>query len=120
MELRYNTTTGAGQHCKTVVSSFTSRTQISCVSFVDKRFGYEIIVLLWTHQLLGIDLIHDARHLCTRLTTDGIKAMLRGFSGGKQVINFSNTRNQGLEFGGCLFLTTENAQVFIFNTIMAN
>ena len=34
-------------------------------------------------------------HLCTRLRTDGIKPMLRGFSGGKQVINFSNTRNRG-------------------------
>ena len=37
---------------------------------------------------VSIDLIHDARHLCMRLRTDGIKAMSRGFSGGKQVINF--------------------------------
>ena len=37
---------------------------------------------------VSIDLIHDARHLCMRLTTDGIKAMSRGFSGGKQVTNF--------------------------------
>ena len=39
-----------------------------------------------------IDLIHDARHLCTRLRTDGIKVMSNGFSGGKQVINIINTR----------------------------
>ena len=37
---------------------------------------------------VSVDLIHDARHLCTRLRTDGIKAMSHGFSGGKQVINF--------------------------------
>ena len=30
--------------------------------------------------------------------------MLRDFSGGKQVINFANTRNRGRV---CLFLTTE-------------
>ena len=42
-----------------------------------------------------IDHIHVTRHLCTRLRTDGIKAMSRGFSGGKQVIIFSNTRNRG-------------------------
>ena len=35
-----------------------------------------------------IDLIYVTRHLCTRLRTDGIKAVSRGFSGGKQVINF--------------------------------
>ena len=46
----------------------------------------------WKHS---IDLIHDTRHLCTRLRTDGIKAMSRGFSGGKQVINFSNARHRG-------------------------
>ena len=33
----------------------------------------------------SIDFIHDARHLCTRSRTDGIKAMSRGFSGGEQV-----------------------------------
>ena len=30
----------------------------------------------------SIDLIHDTRHLCKRLKTDGLKAMSRGFSGG--------------------------------------
>ena len=34
-----------------------------------------------------IDLIHDVRHLCTRSRINGIKAMSRGISGGKQVIN---------------------------------
>ena len=43
--------------------------------------------------------------------------MSRGFSGGKQVINFSNTRNSGRV---CLFLTTENEQLFILKTIMEN
>ena len=33
-----------------------------------------------------IDLIHHVRHLCTRSRIDGIKAMSRGISGGKQVI----------------------------------
>ena len=36
-----------------------------------------------------IDLIHDAHNLCTRLRTDRIKAMSRGFAGGRHVINFS-------------------------------
>ena len=36
-----------------------------------------------------IDLIHDTRHLCTRLRTDGIKVMSRGFSEGKHVIKFA-------------------------------
>ena len=64
-----------------------------------------------------IDLIHDARHLCMHLRTDGIKAMSRGFSEGKQVINFSNTRNCGRV---CLLLTTENEQLFISKTIMTS
>ena len=42
-----------------------------------------------------IDLIHDVRHLCTRSRIDGIKAMSRGISGGKQVIKFANTSNRG-------------------------
>ena len=43
--------------------------------------------------------------------------MSRGFSGGKQVTNFSNTRNRGRVY---LFLTTENKQLFILKTIMVN
>ena len=31
-------------------------------------------------------LIHDTHNRCTRLRIDGIKAMSRGFLGGKQVI----------------------------------
>ena len=42
-----------------------------------------------------IDLIHDTRHLCTRSKIDGIKAMSRGISGGKQVVKFANTGNRG-------------------------
>ena len=36
--------------------------------------------------------LRSTRHLCTRLMTDGIEAMSRGFSWGKQVIKFVNTR----------------------------
>ena len=43
----------------------------------------------------GIDLIHDARHLCNRLRTDGIKAMSRGLSGSKQVKKIASGRNRG-------------------------
>lgn len=32
-----------------------------------------------------IDLTHDTRHIYTSARTDGIKAMLRGFAGGKQM-----------------------------------
>ena len=52
-----------------------------------------------------------------RLRTDGIKAMSYGFSGDKQVIIFSSARNRGRV---CLFLTTENEQLSILKTIMAN
>ena len=53
----------------------------------------------WSHRG-AIDLIHDARHICTPLRSDGIKAMSRGFSGGKQAIKSANTRNRGCV---CLF-----------------
>ena len=43
-----------------------------------------------------IVLVHDTCHLCTRLRTDGKKAMSHGFSGGKQVINFSNKSRSSL------------------------
>ena len=42
-----------------------------------------------------IDLIHDPRHLCTHLTTDGIKAVSCGFSGGKRVNEIANGTNHG-------------------------
>ena len=48
----------------------------------------------------AIDLLQDTRHLCTRLRTDGIKAVSRGFLGGKQVIKLANARNRGRV---CLF-----------------
>lgn len=43
--------------------------------------------------------------------------MSRGFSGGKQLIKFANAKNSGRV---CLFQTTENEQLFILKTIMAN
>ena len=49
-----------------------------------------------------IDLIHDIRYICTRLRTDGIKAMLHNFSGGKRLIKFANARNRRQI---CLLLT---------------
>ena len=62
-----------------------------------------------------IDLIHDTRHLCTRLRTDGIKIMSRGFSGGKQTIKFANARNRGRV---CLIQRTENEELFILRQII--
>ena len=40
-----------------------------------------------------VDLIHDTRHLSTRLRTDG-KKMSRDFPGDKQVIKSAHTRNR--------------------------
>ena len=40
-----------------------------------------------------IDLLHDTRHLCMRFRIDGMKAMSRGISEGKQKIKFANARN---------------------------
>ena len=47
------------------------------------------------------------------LRTDGIEVMSRDFSGGKHVINFSNTRNRGRV---CFFSSTENEQLFTLKT----
>jgi len=44
-----------------------------------------------TTRCTFISLIHDTRHLCMRLMTDGIKAMSRG----KQVIKFASATNHG-------------------------
>ena len=55
---------------------------------------------------LAIDLIYDTRHLCKRLRVDGIKAMSRGFSFGKQVRKFANTENESFSklYGGLLII----------------
>ena len=51
---------------------------------------------LITHvRYIKIDLIHDARHLCTRIRADELKAMSRGLSGGKREMKPANTRNRG-------------------------
>ena len=42
-----------------------------------------------------IALIHDTRHLRTRFRVDGIEAVTRGISGGKQVKKFANRINRG-------------------------
>ena len=59
-----------------------------------------IIIIIIIIIITRIDLVHDTCHLCTRSRIDGIKAMLRGISWGKQVIKFANTSNRG---GDCLF-----------------
>ena len=41
-----------------------------------------------------IDVIDDTCRLCTRLRIAGIKAMLSGISGGKQVLKLANTRRR--------------------------
>ena len=65
--------------------------------FMWLRINYNIAsvpALCKSHRAL-----HDTRHLCTRLfRTDGIKAMSRGFSGGKQVIKSANTRDRDRVF----------------------
>ena len=70
-------------------------------------FGAQFIKAKELSAVCGItrivDLIHDTRHLCTRSKIDGIKAMSRGISGGKQVIKFVNTSNRGRV---CLFYQT--------------
>ena len=60
-------------------------------------------------------LIHDTRHLCRRSWIDGIKAMSRGISGGKQVIKFANTGNRGRV---CLFYQNETT-IFIVMRVFA-
>ena len=67
--------------------------------------------------IYGVDPIHDTRYLCTRVWTGGLNVMSRGFSGGKQAIKSAYTRNRGCV---CLFLPTENEELFILKTIMAN
>ena len=47
-----------------------------------------------------IDFIRETRHLSTRLRIDGIKAMSRSFSGGKQVIK----KYQYKKSLSCLFI----------------
>ena len=42
-----------------------------------------------------MNLIPDTRHLYRRFRINGIKAMLRSISEGKQVIKFANTSNCG-------------------------
>ena len=97
-------------------NQFDKRKQDSLVQKFGRRWFLSALLAGCVNSIT-IDRVHDARHLSTRLRTDGIKAMSRGFSGGKQVINSYNTRNCSRV---CLFLTTENEQLSILKTIMAN
>ena len=72
-----------------------------------------------------IDLIHDTHHLCMPFRIDGIKAISRGISGGKQVcdLKFASKSNLGWV---CLssqndkaILNLRNLQ-FKFHVIIAN
>ena len=51
----------------------------------------------------------------TRSRTDGIKAMSRGISGGKQKVKFANVRNRG---GLCLFSLNDEKDVLIVMQIV--
>ena len=44
------------------------------------------------------DLIQDTCHLCTRLRTDGIKAISRGFSGGRKQVKKMPMEETAVEF----------------------
>ena len=60
-----------------------------------------------------IDLIHDTRHLYTRLKTDGLKAMSRGFSGCRQadkICRYKKLRRY------CLFQATNNEKPLLLKT----
>ena len=48
-----------------------------------------------TETIVTKTIIHDTRHLCTRFTIDGIKAISRGTLGGKQKVKFANAINRG-------------------------
>ena len=50
------------------------------------NFNEDIIIAV----VIAADLIEDTRHLCTHSRIDGIKAMSRGISVGKQVVKFAN------------------------------
>ena len=55
--------------------------------------------------------IDHTRHFCMRYRVDGVKAMSRGISGGKQKTKCANTRNHGAEnlltkFLGQSYITT--------------
>ena len=51
----------------------------------------------------------------TRFRTDGIKAMSRGISGGKQKVKFANERNRGRL---CLFSLNDEKDVLIVMQIV--
>ena len=53
---------------------------------------------LYFSSLAKQGLIHDIGHFCARFRIDGVKAMSRGLSDGKQVIKFANTSNRGRVF----------------------
>ena len=60
-----------------------------------------------------IDLIHDIRHLYTRLKTDGLKAMSRGFSGCRQADKICRYKKLR---GDCLFQETNNEKPLLLWT----
>ena len=64
-----------------------------------------------------IDLIHNTRHLYTRLRVDWIKAMSHGCSGKKQVIKSCRYKKSRSDL---FILGNRNEKLFIFKTIMAN
>ena len=54
----------------------------------------EVVLGQVSRASLGIDLIHDTRHLCTRIRIDiGTNAMSHSIAGGKQAIKFAKISN---------------------------
>ena len=60
-----------------------------------------------------IDLIHDIRHLYTRLKTDGLKAMSRGFSGCRQADKICRYKKLRRDY---LFQATNNEKPLLLRT----
>ena len=78
---------GGGTEILLVTSCFVTRDKL----WPDGPLGSHIVFTF----IQLIDLFHDNCHLCMRFRTDGIKAMSRGISGGKQVLKFANKSNLG-------------------------
>ena len=63
-----------------------------------------------------IGLIHDTHHLCTRFRIDGIKAMSRGISGGKQKIKFAKFEKSR----STLFILSKRNDDFFVKIVIQN
>ena len=78
---------GRGIEILLVTSCFVTRDKL----WPDGPLGSHIVFTF----IQLIDLIHDTHHLCMRFRIDGIKAISRGISRGKQVLKFASKSNLG-------------------------